>query len=149
MRNEQSLRKLAAMDRIYLIIVCASIVLLTIAVGSAWQAGNVENGARSALLRIVRADPLGNAKLFDGEAGDLLWLVFACPVDFDDLARDDIANRIVFAINQPQRSQGERIGPVSFRIGQLWGAVIAFQRISEGGLRAPTPKYSCFACAQL
>ena len=44
MRNEQPLRKLAAMDRIYLIIVCASIVLLTIAVGSAWQAGNVENG---------------------------------------------------------------------------------------------------------
>ena len=52
-RNEQPLRKLAAMDRIYLIIVCASIVLLTIAVGSARQAGNVENGARSALLRIV------------------------------------------------------------------------------------------------
>jgi hypothetical protein len=53
MGNEQPVRILAAMDRIYLIIVCASIVLLTIAVGSAWQAGNVENGDRSALFRIV------------------------------------------------------------------------------------------------
>ena len=112
MRNEQPLRKLAAMDRIYLIIVCASIVLLTIAVGSAWQAGNVENGARSALLRIVPADPLANAKLFGGEAGDLLWLVCACRVDFDDLTRDDLANRIVVAVNQAKRSQGARIGPV-------------------------------------
>ena len=52
MGNEQPVRILAAMDRIYLIIVCASIVLLTIAVGSAWRPGNGES-ARSALLRIV------------------------------------------------------------------------------------------------
>ena len=53
MRNEQPIRSLAAVDRVYLIIVCASITLLTIAVGLAWQPGNYENGARSALLRIV------------------------------------------------------------------------------------------------
>ena len=52
-RNEQPLRKLAAMDRIYLIIVCASIVLLTVAVGSAWQPGKGDNSTRAALLRIV------------------------------------------------------------------------------------------------
>jgi hypothetical protein len=60
--------------------------------------GIFQSGSRIFMVRIA----LLPAQLSDRDLGDFVRIVNACCVDFDNLARDEVTERIV-AINQIQR----------------------------------------------
>ena len=81
------------MERFFLTVICASVVLLTTAFGLASPLVNYDFMQRlPLLLRIVPSGPSGYAELSHGQAGGPAGSTSACRIDLDDLAGDDLAN---------------------------------------------------------
>jgi hypothetical protein len=101
------------MDRFYLLIMCASIVLLTAALGVASPQADGGHSPEHVPLFAANDAALtsGGAELSGGHLCDLFGIVSSCGIDLDDLARDDLANWVV-TINQTQGAQGERKGSI-------------------------------------
>ena len=70
-----------------------------------------ERVAQGALSGAQKTPGLRDAKLLDGELGNLCGIANTRRADLDYFLRDDVGNRVV-AINQAKRVQGPSVGRV-------------------------------------